>query len=197
MAVVAQSADAIDLVNVARVANLAEAGFICDELIGLGMEARIHQFEDFDAASHRSYTQYLIRVPGELAQDAAGHVRQYLNEDAQDRPTLLDTFRFYGSGSGEPISWRPIAFVVLAGVASFALGQRFSDAPADRRPPQNALLTAIGEIDRPLISEPTANQPRYRLSFDRRQKAWTLQTDRDNDGQFETSEHFRATGAAR
>ena len=55
VAVLAQSADAIDLVNVARVANLAEAGFICDELIGLGMEAQIHQLEDFDAASHRSY----------------------------------------------------------------------------------------------------------------------------------------------
>jgi hypothetical protein len=194
---VAESVDSLDWMNVARVANLAEAGFICDELTGLGIEARTHQLEDFDAASHRSTSQYLIRVRADLAQDAAKHVRQYLNEDAQDRPTLLDAFRFYGTGSGEPVSWRPIAFVVLAGVASFALGQRFSDGRADRRPQQNSLLSTMGEIERPFVTAPTANQPRYRLSFDRRQQAWTLQTDRDNDGQFEASEHFRATGAAR
>ena len=190
-------AESIPWVDVARVANLAEAGFISDELVGLGIDARIHQLDDFSAASHRSSSKYLIRVPADLAQDAAKHVRQYLNDDVPDRPPILDAFRFsLGSRSGEPLSWRPVAIVVLAGMASFALGQRLSEQRADRRPPQNSLPSAIDAIGRPFATEPAANQPRYRLSFDRRQQAWTLDADRDNDGQFESRERFQASGAA-
>lgn len=195
---VAPNADAIQWTDVARVANLAEAGFICDELVGQGIEARVHHFEDFDAASHRQSSRYLIRVPADLAAEAAAHVRQYLNEESDGQPTLLDRFRFIaGVTDGESISWRPIVLVVLAGVASFALGQRFSQDRGDQRLPPNSLPSTIGEIGRPFITEPAANQPRYRLSYDRQQQAWTLGIDRDNDGQFESAEHFGATGAAR
>jgi hypothetical protein len=191
---VASCTDVTQWTDVARVANLAEAGFICDELVGLGIKARVHHLEDFDAASHRQSSQYLIRVPENLAFEAAKHVRQYLSEEIDGQPTLLDRFRFIaGATDGEPMSWRPIILIVLAGVASFALGQRFSQDRADQRPPPNALPSTIGEIGRPFITEPAANQPRYRLSYDRQQQAWTLDTDRDNDGQFESAEHFRAT----
>ena len=62
--------------NVARVANLAEAGFLTDELVGLGIEARIHQLEDFNALNDRWTSLYLIQVPSENAEEAAAQIQQ-------------------------------------------------------------------------------------------------------------------------
>jgi hypothetical protein len=44
--------------DVARVTNLAEAGFLSDELIGLGIDARIYQLEEFSAVTDRWATVY-------------------------------------------------------------------------------------------------------------------------------------------
>lgn len=184
--------------DVARVSNLAEAGFLTDELVGLGIDARIHQLDEFSAARDRWASQYLIRVPADLAQEAAGQIRQYLVDDSQEPQPTADGFRFsVESRASDPLLWRPLAIVVLAGMASFAIGQRLSEQNAGRRPPQNSLPSRIDAIGRPLTTEPAANQPRYRLSFERQKQAWTLDTDRDNDGRFESREHFQASGATR
>jgi hypothetical protein len=50
-------------VIVARVANLAEAGFLVDELSGEGVSARIYQSEDFNALTDRWSVSYLINRP--------------------------------------------------------------------------------------------------------------------------------------
>lgn len=191
------SGNFVDWSDVVRVANLAEAGFIADELTGLGIEARIYQLEEFTAANDRWSSQYLIRVPNELALSAADHVRQYLNEEAPGRRTILDTFRLATEGAAEHPTWTPLVVVIVAGVVGFAFGQRFPEQKAPRSPTPNALSTALSEIGRPLFSVPAANQPRCRLSFDRRQQQWTLDTDRDHDGVFESTQRFTAAGAAR
>ena len=184
--------------SVARVANLAEAGFITDELIGRGIDARVHQLDEFNAATDRWAAQYLIRVPSDSAQPAAEHIRQYLTEEPPARPTVLDAFRLtVGGSASDPASWRPVIAVLLVGVASFALGQRFSDAPPQRRPARSDLAMTIAGIGRSLSTAPTANQPRYRLSFDPHQQRWTLDTDRDNDGVFDRTQQFNAVGAGR
>ncbi len=181
--------------DVVRVANLAEAGFIADELSGLGIDARIRQIDEFSAARDRWSSQYLIQVPVDLAHAAADHVRQYLNEEPAGRPSMLDTFRAATrGGSGEPVSWRPVVVVLIAGVVGFSVGQRFPEQRPAQRTLPNALSDAVSAIGRPLVSAPIANQPRFRLSFDRRQQQWTLDTDRDNDGVFESTRRFNAAG---
>src|SRR5689334_1822045 len=50
-------------IAVARVSNLAEAGFLADELVGQGIEARVHQLDDFNALHDRWTSVYLLRVP--------------------------------------------------------------------------------------------------------------------------------------
>lgn len=183
--------------DVARVTNLAEAGFLTDELVGLGVDARIYQLEEFSALTDRWATVYLIRVPAELARDAAARILEHLADvaaDSEDQPTGS---RF--SADEQPIDpalWRPVALVVLAGVASFVLGQQFSERNDRQRPPRDSLATAIGAIGRPLLTEPSAGRPRHRLSFDRRQEAWYLDTDRNGDGSFDSRQQFQATGAA-
>lgn len=184
--------------DVARVANLAEAGFLADELVGHGIDARIHQLPEFNALSDRWSSLYLIRVPATAAQSAAAHIRQYLAEDSSDAETESNYFHFSsGSQPLDPLLWRPLALVILAGVSSFVLGQRFSDRPApnaERRAPRNSLTSAMESIDRPFIIEPTPGKAGHRLEFDRGRQSWMLDTDRDGDGHYDSTQAFHASG---
>jgi len=189
--------DASRWIDVARVTNLAEAGFLTDELVGQGIEARIYQLEEFSALTDRWGTVYLIRVPSAAAQKAAAFIRQHLAEEAAESESGAMGFRFSAESQPiDPLFWRPVALVVLAGVASFVLGQRFSDQHVERRSSRGPLPTAIGAIGRPLVTEPHEGQPRYRLSFDRRREAWYLDADRDGDGHYDSRQQFHASGAA-
>ena len=185
--------------DVARVRNLAEAGFLTDELIGLGIDARIHQLDEFGATGGRWASLYLIRVPSATARDAAASIRQHLADEEQDSEPEAMTFRFsIDDQSTDPLLWRPVAIVILAGMASFVLGQRFSEPNehrVERRPPRNSLASAVEAVG-PLVTEPAIGQPRHRLSFDRRRETWFLDVDRDGDGIYDNRQAFHTSGAA-
>jgi hypothetical protein len=99
----------------------------------------------------------------------------------------------------DPLLWRPVALVILAGVSSFVLGQRFSeqrDEKADQRPPRSELTIAMQAIDRPFVTEPAGARSVHRLQFDGRRQSWILETDRDGDGRYDSRQAFHATGAS-
>lgn len=184
-------------VDVARVTSLAEAGFLTDELVGLGIEAQIYQLEEFGGSSHRWDAAYLIRVPTSMAQEAAARIREHLAEDAAGSEGVPSHFLFSADSTAiDPAFWRPIALVVLAGVASFALGQQFPEHRPRNRASDNPLPKAVDAIGRPLVTEPVAGQPQYRLSFDRRRETWSLDCDREGDGVYESQQRFHASGAS-
>ena len=183
--------------NVARVTNLAEAGFLVDELAGDGIDARIYQADDFNALTDRWNVTYLIQASPREAQDVAARIRQHLAEIESHRG---DADESRGNGDDypgiDPVFWRPVALVVLAGMASFALGQRFGhDRGELRPPPRNSLAGAVSAIGRPLVTEPAPGVPRHRLSYQWRDQSWSLDTDVDGDGIFETHQRFQSTGA--
>jgi hypothetical protein len=184
--------------DVARVTNLAEAGFLTDELVGMEIDARIHQLEEFSAITDCWATVYFIRVPSDRAADAAAWIRQQLTDDATaDGDGGSGQFRLSTMEEMiDPAFWRPVALVVLAGVASFMLGQQFSVRNGHRLPLGNPLSSAVDRIGRPLVSEPAAGQARHRLLFDRRRAAWYLDVDEDADGRYDSRQRFRASGAA-
>ena len=185
-------------IDVARVTNLAEAGFLTDELVGQDIDARIYQLEEFSAVTDRWATMYFIRVPSEQAPDAAAWIRGQLAEDAAaDADGGSGEFRFSAmEGAVDPAFWRPVVLVVLAGVASFVLGQQFSDQNGRRLPLGNSLSSAVDRIGRPLVTEPAPGKPRHRLVFDRQRLAWLLDADQDGDGLYDSRQQFQASGAA-
>jgi hypothetical protein len=187
-------------IDVARVNNLAEAGFLTDELVGIGIDARIHQLSDFSALTDRSESRYLIRVPAAAATDAAGRIRHHMADfDAEDAAEPAE-FRFTTDEQAiDPLIWRPVALVILAGIASFVLGQRFSEQQAiraDRRAPRDSLSSVVEAIDRPFVAESAGGQAGHRLRFDQRRQSWILDTDRDGDGRYDSRQAFHATGAS-
>ncbi len=125
-------------VDVARVANLAEAGFIADELTGLGFQTRVQPFNEFSAANDRWSDHYLIRVPEPSALAAAELVREHLSPDSPNNRTLLTTLRNSVADENAHTAWKPIASIVLVSVTSFMLGHQLTEGPATRRVPTNA-----------------------------------------------------------
>jgi hypothetical protein len=190
-------------IDVARVTNLAEAGFLTDELVGHGVDAQIHQMQEFSALTDCWASSYLIRVPAAAARDAAARIRQYLVDDGDDgnaADSIAVGFRLIGDHTFDPSLWRPFVLVVLAGVSSFVLGQRLSDRQdqkAPRRPPRDSLSSVMESIDRPFVIESAAGQAGHRLQFDRRRQTWILDTDRDGDGSYDSRQAFHASGASR
>jgi hypothetical protein len=182
--------------NVARVANLAEAGFLVDELAGDGIDARIYQADDFNALTDRRSVTYLIQASPREAQAVAARIRQHL-ADVESRRGDPDDSRADNAEIGlDPMFWRPVALVVLAGMASFALGQRFGHDRGEVRPaPRNSLAGAVSAIGRPLVTEPAPGLPRHRLSYQWRDQSWLLDTDADADGVYESHQRFQSGGA--
>jgi hypothetical protein len=184
-------------VNVARVTNLAEAGFLSDELMGLGIETRVYQMNELGGATHQWSTAYLIQVSPVLAHEAAAQIRRYMADESIDEEPVFDAFGLTAADRpADPVYWRPVAMIVLAGVASFALGRQSAVPESQRRPARDSLATAIESIGRPLVSEPTDVEPRHRLSYDRQSKTWSLDTDRNADGVYESRRKFHAAAAS-
>jgi hypothetical protein len=188
--------DPVAWTNIARVVNLAEAGFLTDELIGHGIDARIHQLDDFNALADRWTSHYLIQGAPEFAGAAAAQIERHRNDDLREQSDDPSRPLPLSSQIMDPMFWRPVALFVLTGIASFVMGQRLSGQNAGRPLASNSLPSTANQIGRPFVTEPVAGKPRYRLSFDARQQAWTLDADRDNDGQYDSRQQFRATGAA-
>ncbi|HVT28746.1 MAG TPA: hypothetical protein VHE81_12100, partial [Lacipirellulaceae bacterium] len=96
----------------------------------------------------------------------------------------------------DPLLWRAVALIALTGVTGFMLGQRFPRENSDRRLPANSLPSAVRDIGRPLTTSPAPGKARYRLSFDATRQMWLLDTDRDNDGNFDFRHQYHASGTA-
>src|SRR5215210_6185576 len=107
--------DPVPWTNVARVANLAEAGFLSDELVGLGIDARIHQLEDFNALNDRWTSHYLIQVPSENAEEAAAQIQRHRDDDLRNQGDDPSYPLPLSSQVMDPLLWRPIALIVLTG----------------------------------------------------------------------------------
>ena len=175
-------------VNVARLTSLAEAGFLTDELVGDGLEARVYAAESFSALSDAWTPSYFLQVPAESAHAAADTIRRHLAEDQFLEPDA-DEYE------PDPVHWRPVALVLVAGAMCFILGQQFARQAEQRRPlPPNSLPATVGAIGRPMFTEPAPGQPRYRLTYQRRDETWYLDTDADGDGRYEGRREFHASG---
>jgi hypothetical protein len=183
-------------VNVARLTNLAEAGFLADELVSEGLEARIYSAESFSALTDNWSLSYMIQVPSASAQEAAARIRQWLADEQAHEQYMAG--RHGDEDAVNPVDWRPVAVVLVAGAMCFVLGHQFALRTAERQPlPRNSLPATIDAIGQPLLTEPMPGKPRHRLSYQRREQAWLLDTDTDGDGRFETRRHYHTTGVGR
>jgi hypothetical protein len=184
--------------SVARVTNLAEAGFLANDLSDREIEARVFESESFSALSGGWSTTYLIQVRSDEAAIAADRIRRHLADAAEEELAGYSESLFAGDdGPVDPVFWRPVALMLIAGMASLIVGQRFA---AERRPappplPRTSLPATVHAIGRSFVTEPKDGVACHRLSFHPEKDYWCLETDRDGDGRFETWQRYRRNGA--
>lgn len=182
--------------NAARVASLAEAGYLVNLLGTSSVTARIFEDRSFSAMAGVWNHAYVIQVPSEQVSQAAILLRQEaaaaVMEDGDD--AWSDSKRVEDETL---VFWRPVALMALAGVASFVVGHRFATQSGDgqERPYAESLVAAMEQLGRPLITEPRGDGARHRFVYHRHQRAWYVQGDRNGDGHYESIREFRGQAA--
>lgn len=181
-------------VSVVRTSNLAEAGYLANELESGGFDSQIRQHDSFSAIDGSWTTRFLIQVPAENAQPAADHLRFHLaeNELAAPVPSAED-FAVDAAGRGVVV-WRPLALMIVAGAAVLLIGHKIRELRGrPHEPPSRArLLQVLERIDRPFVSvDPGQAGNRFRLLFNRPGQVWRLQEDMDGDGRYDREWRFR------
>jgi hypothetical protein len=179
-------------VSVVRTGNLAEAGFLANELETGGFRSQIRQHDSFSAVDGSWNSLFLIQVPLDQAQESADHLRDYLAETELAGPITVTEDGVDGGTQRGP-GWAPIALMVVAGVAVLFIGQRMRELRARQHEPSRAgLLNALEQIDRPFISVDPGKAPgRFRLLFSRHAHHWRLQEDINGDGRYDREWTFR------
>lgn len=170
---------------IARLSNLAEAGYFADWLEGEGIPARVHHRHNFSALEDNWNTTFELHVHAAEAERALTILREALSEEADDDTFSVDPDprrRTNAFLMGSPLIW-----IILAGGLAYVLG-RSGWAPAQREM-QSALWHVVAESP-PLWSEPRAGQPRRCLRYDAPSGVVVLDLDFDGDGQWDQQQRF-------
>ena len=179
-------------VSVARVANLAEAGYLVNRLADDEVAAQLVESESFSVLSGTWSNSYTIQVDAESA-DAA---RKLLQTEAE----LLAHEEPEFDADGEPLQaepvhlviWRPVALMAVAGFATLWLGQRAADPRPRAVPNRNAaaLGLAIEAVGKPFVVTGDEGQLQYRLQYRAANRTWCLDSDTDGDGKLDRRQQF-------
>lgn len=179
-------------VSVVRTTNLAEAGYLANELEAGGFESQIRQHDSFSAIDGSWTTQFLIQVPADQAEHSADHLRIHLAET--DRAAPIPPVEEYAADAADRgvVVWRPLALMIVAGAAVLFIGHRMREIRRQHEPPSRArLLQVLERIDRPFVSvDAEHGAGRYRLLFSHHGQTWRLQEDMDGDGHYDREWHF-------
>jgi hypothetical protein len=183
--------------SIARLSNLAEAGFYADYLEGEGFAARVHHRQDYSALDSTWATSFELQVVADQVTSALAAMRQGLelheDGDPSDGPSMGDWQR-EPRGHREPrhaevteekqirsrsSSLPPLVWVLVAGGLAYTLG-RSGIGPSGHRE-QDVILHAIRHSS-PFISEPAEGSPRRCLRYDQLRREFVLEEDQNGDG---------------
>lgn len=175
--------DADELRDLARVRDLAEAGYLVDLLEGHGIRARIRHAQHFDSLTGAwALTHFLQCAPEDAEAAAAAIAAEARDADEEDRNLASQSPTPYAAG------WKSVALALAAGWTCFMLGQRVGEhsAPAGAASRASRLSHALAVIDRPFYTAPDERGQTFRLGPHGRAGQWRVDADRDGDGRYET-----------
>lgn len=180
------------LVSVARLTNLAEVGYFADLLAGEGIEAIVHQRDDFDAISARWEKTFVLQVDEERAEEAVAFLEQESRSAGGDEAGALDYDPLDVAAGGASL-WKPVVLALMAGGLAY-WGSRgvLNHVPrADPGRGRPLLWEALAEIEGPLYTPGGAGRARYELRYDRQLGRLLLDEDINGDGRFDRQRAFR------
>jgi hypothetical protein len=192
---------------IARVANLAEVGFLADVLEGHDIVTHIHHHNQFNAVDGAWHTSFALQVPQQHAASAAEILRRELKtggvaEDAghyENNDFEREDFESEEFESDDlyerPVSsggmWKPVLVVLVAGGLAYWAGRSTPERPPVPPPRTDSLSRALSETDRPLVSDSAVDHPQRRLQYDAASHRVVLDEDLDGDGLFDRQRQFQ------
>lgn len=178
--------------DVAKLVNLAEAGYMVSCLEQQGIAARLVQAESFNAVSGTWDHSYVLQVAA-ASTSRAIEILHTESEQFHNEQPEYDEF-------GEPIErepvhlvfWRPVALMAVAGLATLWLGQRVADQRQRVVPNRNAaaLGSALEALGEPLVVTSEDGQTKHRLWFRPQDRTWRLESDTNGDGRLDREQRF-------
>lgn len=188
--------------DVARVATVAEAGYLIGLLDSARVASSIRSSESFSAVDGAWSTTYTVSVAEQDVDLAA----RLLQAEAQGiLPTSNEADRSIDAAQQvNPWSMLAVLAIIAAG-AAWALTQR--TAPPERKQPERrqrgaaaaaeaepigALAEAVSRSGATFYTD-DPQRPRQRLRYLQRSQQWVLSTDADRDGRYESHRRFNAS----
>jgi len=174
----------IKWVSIARLTNLAEAGYFADLLDDSGVPVNVRQHDRFSAVDGTWACDYFLQVPEGEAERAGALLQKDLAngpEEDYDQTAAADPL---------PPVWKPVAAMLVAGGlvywASHGMGR---ERPAPRTPTKLWQVLG-GKLDRPLTTTREPGRSTFRLRVDGARSIIYLDEDRDGDGLIDRQYEF-------
>ncbi|MFP6575531.1 MAG: hypothetical protein VB912_10285 [Pirellulaceae bacterium] len=183
----------VDWVPIARVSNLAEAGYLVDFLTARRIGSDITEENEFNAAAGAWYSSFVLRV----AQENADAARSLLTTgEYGEEETSLDEHWQQVSGGGlvnsstQFLKWA-LLLLVIAGVAAVILNDDQKPAPPGQPVEAQSFHEFLAQQPGPWIFENESGVRSY-LYFNAVQNRLTVKQDLDGDGTLEYQRTFQA-----
>lgn len=161
-------------VDVARVQQLADAGYLASRLSSEGIDCEVHREDGFDAVHGGYVTNFTLRV--EPAQASAS--REVLRQESLAYE-IEERDRGREPGRWDTLGWRSLALATMTGAACFWVGQRLTEAQHAHR--RNSLAEFVAAVDRPFVAKGPGEQVNVLLA-DPINRCWRIETDLNGDG---------------
>lgn len=176
--------------SIARLTNLAEAGYFEHLLRSQGIVPRIIARDDFDALRGGWQPTFVMQVRGTdadrgvaaMQQDvetAENHVSPHGDEDDDDEATSR---------------WMPVALMLVAGGLVYwgGGGGGLAPRPPQARDRQQTLWKALTETPQPLFSPEGPRGSRRQIRYDAQSDRLYVEEDFDGDGRMDRRRAFSA-----
>ncbi len=178
--------------NAAKVANLAEAGYLVSRLAGDEIDARLVESESFSAINGNWHSSYVLQVPAAQFELATTILRCEAEELERDQPDCDASGRVLDSEPDHLVFWRPVALMAVAGLATLWLGQRAADPRPRVAPNRGAAMlgAAIEGVGKPFVVTTEEGRIHHRLRYRSANRTWYFESDTDGDGRIDQQQRF-------
>jgi hypothetical protein len=181
-----QSESSLEWSNVARLANVAEAGYLASSLQAEGIAARVVELPSYSAAGGAWTNGFVLQVDSQSREAAIEWLSREADEMASEEPWCGPRGE---SSLASSMAIRLAGLVALAGFAGYWAGTHSHDSP----PTQQAtrLASELRALSVPLVALDARGEVVERLSYSAQRDALVWEQNRNGEGRFERVRLYR------
>jgi len=178
--------------DIARIVNLAEAGYLVSRLADEQIDAELAMHQSFDAVTGAWSPTYVLQVPAGDYPNA----KALISDEASE--ANYEDSQYGGRDTDDPdeplhlVFWRPVALMAVAGLATLWVSGRVVEH-RQRAAPQRgdqALGVAVDAIGQPFTVQTDTGRVVHRLRYAKANQTWLLESDTNGDGKMDRLNRF-------